>query len=109
MIYYLTKFLCQLKRYPKGPFPIPIFGNFLGKLTQKFDFFECLFLNADFYTIKTSVFEHFVNLSKKYGPVYTFWMGSRPIVIITDLKIANQSFISKRNDIAGRPFINYCK
>ena len=56
-----------------------------------------------------SVFEYFVNLAKRYGPVYTFWMGSRPIVIITHLKIANESFLVKRNEIAGRPYINYCE
>ena len=50
-----------------------------------------------------------MNLSKIYGPVYTFWMASSPIVVITDLKIANEGFLAKRNDLAGRPTINLCQ
>ena len=50
-----------------------------------------------------------MNLSKIYGPVYTFWMASNPFVVITDLKIANEGFLTKRNDLAGRPALNICQ
>ena len=108
VIYYITKFYFGLKRYPKGPFPIPILGNFLGK----FHYFVIIILNtfiSEFFKIKTSVFEHLANLAKKHGGVYTFWMGSQPIVVITDLKAANEGFLVKRNQIAGRPYINVRK
>ena len=61
-------------------------------------------LISEFFKIKTSVYEHLGNLGRKHGGIYTFWMGSEPIVIITDLKIANEGFLVKRNEIAGRPY-----
>lgn len=49
------------------------------------------------------------NLSKEYGPIYTIWICSKPIIIINDLKLANEAFIVKGNQLAGRPSIGYCK
>ena len=48
-------------------------------------------------------------MAKEYGPIYTFWVGSKPFIIISDLKTANEAFIVKRNAIAGRPYISYRK
>ena len=56
-----------------------------------------------------NAFEHFFNLSKIYGPIYTFWMSSTPFVIISDLKTANEGFLIKRNEIAGRVQIKFCQ
>ena len=47
--------------------------------------------------------DEFINLSKTYGPIYTFWMGITPFVMIMDLKSAREAFVEKRNDCAGRP------
>lgn len=55
--------------------------------------------------LKKNSFEGFIDLSKVYGPLYTFWMGSEPVVMIHDLKIAKEAFLDKKNQIAGRkPF-----
>ena len=35
--------------------------------------------------IKQNIFYEFLNLSKIHGPIYTFWVGSQPFVMITDL------------------------
>ena len=53
--------------------------------------------------LKINTFELFHNLSKIYGPIFTFWIGSEPMIIITDLEIAKEAFLEKKNEIAGRP------
>ena len=70
-----------------------IFGNFI----------------LDFLRIKTNACNQITKWSKEYGPIYTIWIGSKPFVIISDLKMANEAFLVKRNAIAGRPYISYCK
>ncbi len=42
-----------------------------------------------------------IELSKKYGPVFTFWMGPIPFIMIFDRDIARETF--RRNEFAGRP------
>ena len=53
--------------------------------------------------IKQNVFYEFLNLSKIHGPIYTFWLGPQPLVIIDDLEIAKEAFLEKKNELAGRP------
>ena len=59
--------------------------------------------------IKGNIFEEFFNLAKIYGPIYTFWLGPHPFVVISDLDIAKEAFLDKKNDIAGRPQFKICK
>ncbi|CAG2172361.1 unnamed protein product, partial [Oppiella nova] len=40
------------------------------------------------------------NVAKKYGPVFTVWLGNAPHVFVTDIDMAREAF--KKNDIAGR-------
>ncbi|CAG2177683.1 unnamed protein product, partial [Oppiella nova] len=44
--------------------------------------------------------EVFRQLAKQYGPVFTFWLGNRPHVIVSDIGLAREAF--KKNDFAGR-------
>ena len=53
--------------------------------------------------LKGHFLEEFINLSKTYGPIYTFWMGNTPFVMIMDLKSAREAFVEKKNDCSGRP------
>ena len=46
-------------------------------------------------------------LLAKYGPVVTFWLATKPVVVISDIDIARDAF--RRNDIAGRPKDIICK
>lgn len=43
----------------------------------------------------------FKRFSAKYGPMFTVWMGNIPMVFISDLDIARETF--KKNDFSGRP------
>ena len=58
--------------------------------------------------LKINTFEQFLNLSKSYGPIFTFWMGPVPMVIISDLEVAKEAFVDKKNEIAGRPQLEIC-
>ncbi|CAG2171339.1 unnamed protein product, partial [Oppiella nova] len=44
--------------------------------------------------------EVFRNVTKQYGPVFTFWFGTTPQVIVTDSELAREAF--RKNDFAGR-------
>ncbi|XP_054158276.1 cytochrome P450 1A1-like, partial [Oppia nitens] len=87
----------SIKRYyslPPGPFPLPIVGNILS------------FKGNHYYD------DILRNWSKKYGPVFTFYILDKPLVIITDPDMAKKAFQSK--DFSGRMktftasiFINY--
>ncbi|CAG2117293.1 unnamed protein product, partial [Medioppia subpectinata] len=46
-------------------------------------------------------------MSKKYGPVYTFWLGNNPTVFIHDLDLAKKAF--NTSAFAGRPQIPFIK
>ena len=57
---------------------------------------------------KKNSFQEFIDLSKVYGPLYTFWMGPKPMVMIHDLKIGKEAFLDKKNEIAGRNPFKLC-
>ena len=58
--------------------------------------------------LKHNVFYEFLNLSKIHGPIYTFWLGPKPFVVINDLDISKEAFLEKKNEIAGRPEMKIC-
>ena len=59
--------------------------------------------------IKKNIFEELFDLAKTHGPIYTFWFGPQPFVIINDLEIAKEAFLEKKNEIAGRPQMKICE
>ena len=42
-----------------------------------------------------------IEFSKKYGPVFTFWLGPKPFVFIFDIDIGRETF--RKNEFTGRP------
>ena len=62
----------------------------------------------EFVHLKKNTFEHFIDFSKVYGPIYTFWIGNMPMVMIHDLEIAKEAFLDIINEIAGRPEVKLC-
>ncbi|XP_054165686.1 uncharacterized protein LOC128963212, partial [Oppia nitens] len=71
---------------PPGPLPIPLIGNLLSLRGTKNHWTD---------ELKT--------YSKKYGNIFTFWMGNLPMVLITDPYLARNVY--RKNDLAGRSSI----
>ena len=41
--------------------------------------------------------------SKKYGPIYTFWAGHKPIIMVNSFELSNEALNLKKNDFIDRP------
>ncbi|KAK0426821.1 hypothetical protein QR680_009917 [Steinernema hermaphroditum] len=86
ILFYVSKKLG--KGLPPGPTPIPLLGNALqfiyGGLQGK-----------------TTV-DVMREWTKKYGKVYTVWMGPMPIVLICDYQITMDAFVKNGEAHAGR-------
>ena len=67
-----------------------------------------MLFSEEFIGLKKNSFEGFIDLAKDYGPIYTFWLGDQPNVMIHDLDIAKEAFLEKKNEIAGRPEFKLC-
>ncbi|XP_072287791.1 cytochrome P450 2C23-like [Pyxicephalus adspersus] len=76
LIIFLTylKFLWKRSKMPPGPFPLPILGNFLQLC---FD----------------GLPQSLIKITKKYGPIYTIYFGSRPIVVVTGYQALKEVFL----------------
>ncbi|KAL1429915.1 hypothetical protein MTO96_015415 [Rhipicephalus appendiculatus] len=53
--------------------------------------------------------ERILAWSEKYGEVFTFWMGEKPVVVLGSHEIVREALISKRNSFGGRPPCNMGK
>lgn len=72
------------KRMPPGPQPLPFIGN-------KFD------IPAKYPWIQ------FQEWSRKYGPIFTIWLGRRPTVIISDPNVAVELLEKRSHKYSSRP------
>ncbi|XP_067319261.1 cytochrome P450 2C23-like isoform X2 [Anolis sagrei] len=71
-------------RMPPGPTPLPIIGNVLqlkGKLWDQ-------------------VFSKF---REKYGPVFTLYLGTEPVVVLHGYEAIKEALIDQGNDFSDRP------
>ncbi|XP_054154606.1 farnesoate epoxidase-like [Oppia nitens] len=82
VVYYLAKFYYQYYSLPPGPFPLPLIGNLLTFRTKH---------HWDYIMRK---------LAKKYGPIFTVYLGNSPQIMITDPVIARDVF--NKSDFSGR-------
>ena len=74
----------QWMRLPPGPTPIPFIGNKLDIPTTK-------------------PWIKFQEWSKKYGPIFTLWIGRKPTLIISDPHIAVDLMEKRSNKYSSRP------
>ncbi|ETN69133.1 unspecific monooxygenase [Necator americanus] len=81
-IFYIWRFYENVKRYPKGPTPIPIFGNLFSTNFRK-------------------LHEQLTDFSKAYGNVFTVWIP-KPTVVVTDYEGIKEAFAKKGDDFSGR-------
>ncbi|KAM3910646.1 cytochrome P450 2A4-like [Leptodactylus fuscus] len=68
---------------PPGPTPLPILGNVLQ--LGKGDLVKSL-----------------LKLSEKYGEVFTIYLGSRPVIVVTGYKAVREVYVDRGDDFLGR-------
>ncbi|KAF4630577.1 hypothetical protein G7Y89_g7566 [Cudoniella acicularis] len=69
-------------RLPPGPLPIPFRGNKIPT---------------------TKPWIHFQELSKKYGPIFTIWIGRTPTLVISDPEVAVDLMEKRSSKYSSRP------
>ncbi|XP_076356882.1 cytochrome P450 1A1-like [Tachypleus tridentatus] len=71
-------------KYPPGPFPLPIVGNLLA------------------FRDDTPQFIKMIEWQKKFGPVFTLWFGSRPVIVVNNWDATREALTIRKNDVIGR-------
>ncbi|EFP10047.1 CRE-CYP-33E1 protein [Caenorhabditis remanei] len=85
-LYLFDLFYWKRRNLPPGPLPLPLIGN--------------LYLMTD--AVKPG-YKMYEKLKEEYGPVFTFWLASLPMVTVTDWKLIKQHFIKDGGSFVGRP------
>ncbi|XP_042316380.1 cytochrome P450 2J5-like [Sceloporus undulatus] len=78
------KQLWSSRNYPPGPFQLPLVGG-VWWVRKKF--------SQDI----------FIKLAKQYGNIFTIWLGSYPIVILSGYQAVKEGLIVRSEDFAARP------
>ncbi|XP_062996472.1 cytochrome P450 2G1-like isoform X2 [Elgaria multicarinata webbii] len=68
---------------PPGPTPLPLIGNFLQIKSGK-------------------ILQSLLKLREKYGPVFTVYFGTRPIVVLCGHDAVKEALIDKAEEFSGR-------
>lgn len=80
---WLVKSIYRQRNLPHGPIPIPFFGNIIS-------------LAHNTHTTLTK-------LADFYGPVFTIWFGTKPIVMVNDYNVALEVFSKNGLKFSARP------
>nr|XP_003224955.1 PREDICTED: cytochrome P450 2C31 [Anolis carolinensis]XP_016851495.1 PREDICTED: cytochrome P450 2C31 [Anolis carolinensis] len=70
-------------KMPPGPTPLPIFGNVLQLKGKYWD-------------------QEFSKISETYGPVFTFYLGMEPVVVLNGYEAIKEALIDQGNDFSFR-------
>ncbi|KAH7709062.1 Protein CYP-33C1 [Aphelenchoides avenae] len=79
-------FYWKRRNLPPGPIPLPLLGN-IPTIARN----HCRY----------GVFKQW---AKEYGPVFTYWMGEKPIVAVTDFQTIQEAFNKDGYAYAGSDF-----
>ncbi|XP_060882931.1 cytochrome P450 2K3-like [Labrus mixtus] len=82
VFYVLFSSFNRQRKEPPGPWPLPVIGNWL-----------LLDLGLTFYTFFIFLLWLLYQLSKKYGPVFTFHLGPKKVVVFAGHKMIKQALV----------------
>ncbi|XP_054932890.1 cytochrome P450 1A1-like [Dermacentor andersoni] len=80
----VSHFYDRVSRYPKGPFPVPVFGNLLA--LRKVE----------------NLHGQAIEWSKTYGDVFTLWCSHNPMVILNSYDVIQEAFLKRKHAFSGR-------
>ncbi|KAM3910662.1 cytochrome P450 2G1-like [Leptodactylus fuscus] len=83
ILYISLKHFLRKGNLPPGPTPLPILGNVLQ--LGKGDLVKSL-----------------LKLSEKYGEVFTIYLGSRPVIVVTGYKAVREVYVDRGDDFLAR-------
>ncbi|XP_073497634.1 cytochrome P450 2C23-like isoform X2 [Phyllobates terribilis] len=89
LVFFYWKYAWERKKMPPGPFPLPIVGNFL-KIQ------------------KDGLVPSLTKMARTYGPIYTVYFGSRPIVVLTGYQMIKEALVEMGDGFLNRgslPFV----
>ncbi|KAM4688879.1 cytochrome P450 2C21-like [Discoglossus pictus] len=69
---------------PPGPVPLPLLGNLK-------------------YANKETSMKYYPELCKKYGPVFTIWKTTTPIVVLCGYEVVKDALVNHAEQFSGRP------
>ncbi|KAK3788776.1 hypothetical protein RRG08_029224 [Elysia crispata] len=78
--------LSRMRNMPPGPLPLPVVGNFL-MLAQP----------------GVTLLTLFPALTAKYGKIFTFQAGNKPVILINDAKLVKEAFVKRGDITSNRP------
>ncbi|KAK3561142.1 hypothetical protein QTP86_028290 [Hemibagrus guttatus] len=70
-------------RLPPGPAPAPVVGNLFKVYTKE-------------------PYKYYLELSKKHGSIFTFWLLNTPVVVISGYQALKETMIGMGNEFSGR-------
>lgn len=88
VLYYVVTFQMNKKKYPKGPIPLPIIGNFAQIIYKSWK--------------ENGIVNAMKAYKKEYGNIYTLWFGPMPTVHIVDYELAKDQMIKHGSEFTLR-------
>ncbi|KAL1429916.1 hypothetical protein MTO96_015416 [Rhipicephalus appendiculatus] len=82
--YLVGRFYHRVSKYPKGPLPLPLFGNLLMLRNVK------------------NIHAKAAELSEVYGDFFTLWMAHRPMVFLNSYAVIREALVERRHEFSGR-------
>ncbi|XP_053328581.1 cytochrome P450 2G1-like [Spea bombifrons] len=73
----------QKRNLPPGPTPLPLVGNI-------------------FHMKRGEMVKSFLEFSQKYGPVYTLYFGSNPVIVLCGYQAVKEALVDQGEDFGGR-------
>ncbi|KAM6471616.1 cytochrome P450 2C5-like [Liasis olivaceus] len=73
---------------PPGPTPWPILGNLFQKNSLP-------------------LYKSYSQLTEKYGPIFTVWMGPKPLVVLCGYEVVKDALVDHAEEFGGRPDVPF--